>query len=258
MTARIEDRGDRLVVIQSDPARRNPLGPEYYDTLRAALAQAQDPRITSVTLHGEGGYFCSGGDLRQLATRRGLPRAERVARIEVLHDLVRGIMACHVPVIAAVDGGAAGAGASLAFACDLVVAQPGARFTAAYVKAGLVPDGGLTANLARLVPRATLMRMTLLGDPVEASALHAMGAVAALADDALAGAMRLADRLAAGPAGAQGRIKALVNAAYRDDPATQMDRERDAMADSNAAPEGMEGIDAFLQKRRPDFLAVRE
>nr|WP_281494162.1 enoyl-CoA hydratase family protein [Jannaschia sp. S6380] len=253
----MEDRGDRLLVVNANTSRRNALTPEYYDVLARALQQAGEARVASVILHGDGGYFCAGGDLTQLATRRDLPRDERLARIEALHDLVRGIMACPVPVIAAVEGGAAGAGASIAFACDMIVADPGATFTAAYVEAGLVPDGGLTANLARHLPRAMLMRMALLGEAVTADRLHALGAVSEVSDDPLAAAMALADRLAQGPTGAQGRIKALVNAAYATDPATQMDAERDAMAEAVAAPEAAEGIGAFLAKRRPDFAKVR-
>ena len=257
--ARLDDLGDRLVVTATDSARRNPLSPDLYAVLGEALDRASEPRICAVILHGEE-YFCAGGDLAQLAMRRDLPRPERLERIEELHGLVRGIMACPVPVIAAVEGGAAGAGASLAFACDLIVADRAAAFSAAYVRAGLVPDGGLTANLARHLPRATLMRMALLGEAVGAERLHALGAVSQLESraDVLPAAMALADRLAAGPTEAQRRIKALVSAAYDTDTDAQMDLERDAMADAVVAPEAAEGIDAFLEKRRADFTRLRE
>lgn len=257
--ARLGDLGDRLVVTATEPARRNPLSPEYYAVLAEALECAREPRVAAVILHGEG-YFCAGGDLAQLATRHDLPLAGRLERIEALHDLIRGIMACSVPVIAAVEGGAAGAGASIAFACDLIVADRAATFSAAYVRAGLVPDGGLTANLARHLPRATLMRMTLSGEAVGAERLHALGAISQLEarTGVLPAAMALADRLAAGPLAAQSRIKALVTAAYDSDAASQMDAERDAMAEAVAAPEAAEGIAAFLAKRRPDFATARD
>lgn len=257
--ANLEDLGDRLVVTATNGARRNALTPEYYDTLGRALTLAQEPRIASVILRGEGGYFCAGGDLSQIATRRDLPRAVRCEKVENLHDLIRGIMACPAPVIAAVEGGAAGAGASFAFACDLIVADRAATFSAAYVKAGLTPDGGLTANLARLVPRGVLMRMALLGEKVPATRLYDLGVVSQLEDasDVFAAAMVLADRLASGPAQAQARIKALVTHAYDSDVATQLDRERDGIADAVAAPEAAEGIDAFLNKRAPDFAKLR-
>lgn len=257
--AKLEDLGDRLVVTATNAARRNALTPEYYATLGHALKLAEEARITSIILCGEGGYFCAGGDLTQIATRRDLPRDERCAKVENLHDLIRGIMACPVPVIAAVEGGAAGAGASFAFACDLIVADRAATFSAAYVKAGLTPDGGLTANLARLVPRAMLMRMALLGEKVPATRLHELGVISQLEDraDVFSAAMTLADRLAAGPTRAQGRIKALVTAAYDSDVAKQLDRERDGIADAVAAPEAVEGIGAFLDKRAPDFAKLR-
>lgn len=254
MTGRVEDRGDRLVVVCDNPGKRNALTPAYYATLHDALRRAEDPRVGAVILRGAGGTFCAGGDLSVLATRRDLPREGRLAKIGALHDLIAALRACPVPTIAAVEGHAAGAGASLAFACDLVVAARDAAFTAAYVRAGLVPDGGLTAALAALLPRALTMRMALLGDPVGAERLHALGAVGDLAEPggAEAAAHALADRLCAGPRGTQAEIKRLVSRAYPD-PAAQSERERQAMADAQASPEGMEGIDAFLQKRRPDW-----
>lgn len=257
--ATLDDLGDRLVVTATNGARRNALTPEYYTTLHQALAMADDTRVAAVILRGQGGYFCAGGDLTQIATRRALPRDDRARRVEDLHDLIRGVMACPCPVIAAVEGGAAGAGASLAFACDLIVADRAATFSAAYVKAGLTPDGGLTANLARLVPRGVLMRMALLGEKVPAERLYDLGVVSQLAEagDVFPAAMALADRLAAGPAQAQARIKALVTAAYDSDLASQMDREREAIADAVAAPEAIEGIGAFLDKRTPDFARLR-
>lgn len=254
------DQGDRLVVVNANTARRNALSPDYYAVLLSALARAgDDPAIASVILCAQDGFFCSGGDLTMLAERRTLPRAGRVDRIEALHDVIRAIIHCPKPVIAAVEGGAAGAGVSLAFACDLVIAARDAVFSVAYVRAGLVPDGGLTATLGRNLPHAMLMRMALLGDPVGAGRLHDLGALADLAEPgaALATAQALAERLAAGPTATQGAIKALINA--RDTTlADQMARERGAMADVLASAEAAEGIAAFLEKRRPDFAALRK
>ena len=258
--ARREDLGDRLVVVAANPARRNALSPEYYDVLTRALdTAAREPRVGSVILVGEGNYFCAGGDLRLLAARRELPEAERRERVEALHDVVRAIGDCPVPVVAAVEGGAAGAGVSIAFACDLVVAGKGARFTIAYVNAGLVPDGGLTATLSRHLPRATLMRLALLGEPVTAARLFELGALSALAPDgaALDEAHALADRFAAGPRDARRRIKALVRSAGDASVAAQLDAERDAMADAIAGDEAAEGIAAFTGKRAADFRAPR-
>lgn len=255
-----EDRGDRLVVVNANTAKRNTLTPEYYRVLGDALDLAtRESRITSVLLRGDGGFFCAGGDLRMLATRRELPRAERLGKIEDLHDLIRSIMACPKPVIAAIEGGAAGAGVSLAFACDLMVADADAKFTVAYVKAGLVPDGGLTSTLSAHLPRAMLMRMALLGEPVSARHLHTLGAISQIVapGEVIATAEALAEALACGPSATHGVIKTLVNSARSNRLVEQMNDERDAMADAVAATEAAEGISAFLAKRAPDFKALR-
>jgi len=253
--ARVDDLGDRLVVVNCNARRRGALSPDLYAALHEALAAAAAPRLRALILTSEGEYFCAGGDLTTLAGRRALPEAERRARIEALHDLLRALRACPVPVIAAVEGGAAGAGASLALACDLIVAAEGAQFTAAYVRAGLVPDGGLTAALARLVPRPLAMEMCLLGRPVAAGRLLALGAINAVVPrgETLAEAMRLADLLAAGPRGAQGEIRRLVARAYESGEAAQMDAEAEAMARALGGDEAAEGIAAALAKRRPEF-----
>ena len=227
-----------------------------YADLRAALDQAAaDDRIGAVVLTGASGYFCAGGDLNALAERAALSREERRTRIEDLHATIRAIRACSRPVIAAVEGGAAGAGFSIALACDLLVAAEDASFAAAYVRVGLVPDGGLTASLARRVPASLAARLCLTGDPVGAPVLAGMGVVTDLCapGQAHADAARLAARLARGPAGAQAAIKRLLADAYAGDFDAQMQRERDAMADALASPEAAAGIRARLDRTVPDF-----
>ncbi|MEY8829258.1 oxepin-CoA hydrolase, alternative type [Sedimentitalea sp. XS_ASV28] len=253
--ARLDDMGDRLVVVNMNTTRRGALSPELYATIMRAIHQAADPRIRAVILTSEGGFFCAGGDLNVLIERRTLTEDQRRDKIDDLHDLIRAIHACPVPVIASVEGGAAGAGASLALACDLIVAAEGARFTAAYVKAGLVPDGGLTSALARMLPRPLAMEMCLLARPVSSEQMHALGVVNALvpAGTCDARAHALADALAAGPREAQQVIRGLVASAYERSEAAQLDAERNAMAHAAGGPEAAEGIAAFLEKRRPDF-----
>ena len=103
--------GAVLVLSNNNPAARTALSPEFYAALTQALAQAEaDPAVGAIVLTGEGGHFCSGGDLRQLARRRELPVEERRAKLEGLHDLIRAVRDCRKPVIAAVEGAAAGAG----------------------------------------------------------------------------------------------------------------------------------------------------
>ncbi len=254
--ARIEERGDRLIVVNDNAARRGALSPALYEAVGQACARANaEAHLRAVILTAEGGFFCAGGDLNVLIERAKLPEAERRIKIEGLHGMIRAIQSCRVPVIAAVEGGAAGAGASLALACDLVVAARGAAFTASYVKAGLVPDGGLTATLSRLLPRALTMEMCLLARPVRAERMAELGAINAAvpAGQTLAEAHALADALALGPPQAQEVIKKLVTSAPDTSFADQLSAEQDAMARAQGGPEAAEGIAAFLEKRRPDF-----
>lgn len=259
-TCRIEDAGDHLIVINDNPSRRNALTPGFYAGLTAALASAAaEPRIGAVIITGAEGFFSSGGDLGLLINGQKMPQADRRAAIEDLHDVVRAILACPRPVIAAVEGGAAGAGMSIALACDLVVAARDARFTAAYVNAGLVPDAGLTGALVAALSPQLAAEICLLGRPVEAERLFSVGAVNQLSEpgQALAEAVAIARRLAQGPAEAQAAIKAVLVGARRALVDGQLAAEAEAMSRALAAPEAAEGIAAFLGKRAPDFAALR-
>ena len=260
MSARIEREHHALIVWNDNTARRNALSPEYYEAIQEACdtaAVAGD--IGAVVLAGEGGYFCSGGDLNGLATRKDLPKRERAEKVEALHDVIRAIRMCPTPVIAAVEGGAAGAGMSIALACDIVVMASDATMSAAYVKAALTPDGGLTRTLARLLPPATVLPILLTGAQVTARRLHDLGAVSELTEPgrAVDRAKALAHGLAHGPREAQVRIKRLAHAAYHTGMGDQLDAERDAMARAQGGPEAEEGISAFLEKRRPDYGKFR-
>jgi len=129
--ASVKQEGRTLTIMNNNPSKRGALSLELYAAINEALERAQDPEIRAVISTLE----------------------ERREKIQDLHDITAGIRACPVPVIAAVEGGAAGAGLSLALACDMIVAAPGAKLTASYVKAGVVPDGGLTSALSRMIAR---------------------------------------------------------------------------------------------------------
>lgn len=255
MSARVEDCGDRLIIWNGNAEKRGALTPELYEAISEAMAKASETRIRAVIITSEGKFFCAGGDLNVLIERRNLSEPERRAKVDGLHDLVRSIRACPVPVIAAVEGGAAGAGLSLALACDMVVASEEAQFTAAYVKAGLVPDAGLTSALSRLLPRPLSMEMCLLGRPVMAKRFAELGAINRVTrvGKALEEALVLADTLASGPRAAQGTIRTLVANAYEATELEQLDAERDAMAHAAGADEAAEGIAAFLEKRKAEY-----
>ncbi len=253
MSVRLE-KHDTCLIVHNTNAKRGAITPKLYEVLGEAVEQSKSPEIRSLIVTG-GDFFCAGGDLSVLATRAALSSAERRAKVEVLHDVIRTMAECPVPIIAAIEGGAAGAGLALVLACDLVVAAEEAQFTAAYVKAGLTPDGGLTHSLSRLLPRQLAMQMCLLGKPISAEQLASHGGVTQLCPKgaALSCALSLAGELAAGPAQAQSRIRMLLASASDRPLADQLDREAAFMVEAQSGLEAGEGIRAFLEKRKAEF-----
>lgn len=257
----IRREGAVLVLSNNNVAARNALSVEFYTAVRNALDEAaSDASISAIVLTGEGGHFCSGGDLRQLAKRRELTVPERRVRLEGLHDLIRAVRDCPKPVIAAVEGAAAGAGLSLAMACDMLVAAKDAKFTVAYVKVGLTPDGGATAFLAEFVSRQVLTELCLTGAPLSGERMHALGAVNRLVESggALSEALALATDIASGPQQAMSRIKNLCRHAMRNSLEDQLELEAQFMVEAMGSDESREGMDAFLNKRKPNYTQLRQ
>lgn len=251
-----EQRGATLILTLNTPGKRNVLSPAMYHGLLALLDTAQaDIAIANVVLQGADGFFCAGGDLRSLAERASLPVAQNEERVEELHRVVRRLHAFPKPVIAAIEGGAAGAGASIALACDLIVAAEGSYMALSYVKAGLVPDGGATAYLARVLPPQFAAEMALFGTPMPIDRLAALGLVnrVTAAGSALDVALELATTLANGARAAQTTILGLLDGQDEGRLSAQLDRERAAMARAIVAPEAAEGIAAFREKRPAAF-----
>ena len=249
-----------LVLSNNNPAARNALSPAFYAAVTTALAEAAaDASVGAVVLTGEGGHFCAGGDLRQLAGRRELPVEQRREKLEGLHDLIRAVRDCPKPVIAAVEGAAAGAGLSLALACDMLVAARDSLFSVAYVKVGLTPDGGATAFLAEFVSRQVLTELCLTGERISGERMHALGPVNRLAEpgQALADAVALAAQIATGPDQATALIKDLCRQAPRNTLEQQLELEAQHMVRSQGSEESREGIAAFLEKRSADFSKLR-
>ena len=250
-----EIRGRTLVLSLNNPARRNVLSRAVYEPVCAALHQAAQDGLRNVVITGTGGFFSAGGDLKLLKDRREMALEAREAQIEYLHQMIRAIHCSPLPVIAAVEGGAAGAGASLAFACDMIVAAKDSYFKLAYVNAGLVPDGGGSGYLAMNLPRQIAVEMCLTGKPVPAARLYGMGVVNYLTPPggALDQALDLAASLTDGPPEAQAAIKSLISAPDSNRITTHLDRERGAMARALGRDEAQEGISAFQEKRKPIF-----
>jgi enoyl-CoA hydratase/carnithine racemase len=248
--------GSVLVVVNHDPETRNALTPAFYTGFREQLeAAGNDPSIAAIVLTGAGDFFCSGGNLTVLKARTTMQESQRREGIDKLHDMIAAMRACPKPVIAAIEGGAAGAGVSMALACDMIVAASDAYFSLAYVRIGLTPDGGATAFLARSLPRQLVSELCLTGDRVGVQRLYELGLINRLTDasDALTTALELAQRLAKGPVGAMARIKRLVDSGAGNPLTEQLELEAQSMAASFGTAEAAEGIAAFLEKRKANF-----
>lgn len=251
-----EQQGSTLVLTLSDPASRNSLSPQASAAgLEALERTGADPEVRCVVLRGDGEHFCGGGNLpRLLGVRDGEPAAQ-VESMRLLHGFVEALVALPKPVIAAVEGFAAGAGVGLVLACDLVIAAEDAKFVLSYGRVGLSPDAGATWQLARRVPRAQALRMLWLPSPQPAAQWQQWGLVNEVVDrgHALPRALALADELAAMAPNAVGSAKQLMNDAVTAPLREQLDRERDHFVRNLFHANGGEGIRAFLDKRKPRF-----
>ncbi|MEM6651679.1 MAG: enoyl-CoA hydratase-related protein [Pseudomonadota bacterium] len=261
-TLRLEDKGDHIIVVSDNPSLKNALTLEYHALLLEAMDMAgQEDRIAAVILVGRSGYFSAGGDLGLLATTLDPEgRGKREQIIKELQDCVSAIRNCPKPVIAAVEGGAAGGGFSIVMACDLVVADSAAKFIPAYAKIGVVPDGGLSFALGQSLPHQLACEICLFGAPVSAQTLHQHGLVNRLVDagEAEREASEMVARLVRGPVPTHTKIKQLLVSAKYNQLADQLDLERETLVDVLESPSALEGINAFLEKRRPDFATAEK
>ncbi len=251
-----ERRGTTLLLTISDPPTRNTLSAQVIAAGIEALGAAEsNDEVRAIVLRGEGTTFCAGGNLNGLLERRAAGPDTQRRMLVHLHHFVETIRAYPKPVLASVEGIAAGAGFSLALACDFLVAAADARFVMSYAKVGLTPDGGATSSLVRALPRALVLKMIWLGEPVSAELLQSHGLVTALAPSgrALDETLRLAERLAAMAPNAIAGAKELVNGAPGHTLAEQLVAERDQFLESLFHDNGEEGLQAFLGKRAPRF-----
>ena len=251
-----ERRGAVLVLTLDGPGSRNSIGPDVYDAVKAQVIKAgTDPHTRAVVLTGSGGFFSAGGNVNALRQSASGTLADATVRTDRLNAMIMAIVNCPVPVLAAVEGGAAGAGLSLALACDMIVASANARFAVAQVRVGLSPDGGATSFLSSALPRQLVMEMCLLGAPVSAERLAGLGLVNVLSPEggALEAALDLSTRLTDGPPQAIRTIKTLVRSAATVDLASQLDNEARAINLARFSAEAAEGLSAFLEKRPARF-----
>ncbi len=219
----------------------------------------RDQRIRAVIVTGSGPAFCAGGDLRfALAANPLTPGDSFLALTNMLHDCILTIRTMSKPVLAAINGVAAGAGLFLALACDLRVMADTAYLKQSNTSYGLSLPAGGSWMLPRLVGLARALEIVLLDEPIAASRALELGLVTRVMPHAelLGEAQSLAARVARKPIGAFGRVKRLLNDSYWHTLEEQLQDERMQLAASANALEGREGISAFLEKRRPDFVAI--
>ncbi|MBB5121619.1 enoyl-CoA hydratase [Streptomyces eurocidicus] len=244
------------------PRASNALTPEQRERVISRLVQdSADPAVRAVVLTATGRAFCAGADLRAPAAQRPGPPAGRVAG-DVARVIRRGaqrligaVLDCEKPVIAAVNGTAAGLGAHLAFACDLVVAAERATFIEVFARRGLVPDGGGAYLLPRLVGPRRAKELMFFGDALTAAEAERLGLVNRVVPEAeLAGAARSwSDRLATGPTRAFALTKQLVNASLEMDRTAAFAAEAAAQEINMATEDAREGVASFVERRAPVY-----
>ncbi len=244
--------GATMVLTLSNPEHRNALGPEIYAAgVEAFNAADRNPEVRSVVITGEGAHFCAGGNLQRLLANRQQPPQVQAESIEGLHSWIEAVRTFSKPVVAAVEGACAGAGFSLALACDFLVAARNSVFVMAYANVGLSPDGGGSWSLLHALPRATALQLLMLGERIGAERLQQLGLINQVTDpgSALDQALALADTLNQRAPNVLASIKELANEAAASSLSEQLARERDHFVRNLHHANGGEGIQAFLDKR---------
>jgi len=239
------------------PEKLNALNPEMHQLLRAALERAAvEPEIRVVVLTGAGRGFCAGQDLAERDVSAGAaPIDLSVSLGSHYNPLVRRLRALPKPIICAVNGVAAGAGANIALACDLVIAARSASFIQAFSKIGLMPDAGGSYFLPRLIGTARAMGLALLAEKLDAEQAVQWGLIWKVVDDQqlINEANALALKLANGPTKGYGLLKKAMYASPGNSLDAQLDLERDLQREAGYSEDYREGVTAFKEKREPRF-----
>ncbi len=250
--------GSVALLTLNRPASLNALTVSMGNDFLAAMKEAQESGARAIVLTGAGRAFCAGGDLRemqQIAQREGRVEAFFDEPLKLLHDCIRAIRNTPLPVIAAVNGFASGAGCNLALACDLVIAGESSKFNEAFIKIGLTPDCGGTFILPRLVGWKRAAEMLMTGDVIGAAQAANIGMINRTVpdDELMIEAMAMARRLASAPTAAIGRIKQLLDQSAAKDYEGQLELEHKAQISSGKSVDFKEGVAAFMEKRPPAF-----
>ncbi len=249
--------GQTMVLTLSNPEHRNALGPEMYAAGVEALNAAEsNPEVRSVVITGAGSVFSAGGNLQRLQNNRQKPPEFQAQSIEGLHSWIEAIRTFPKPVIAAVEGAAAGAGFSLALACDLIVSASNSVFVMAYTSIALSPDGGGSWSLSRVVPRQLASELLLCGERIGAERLQQLGIVNRVTEPghALASALTWAAQINARAPNALASVKELLGDADNSTLNAHLARERDHFVKNLHHANAGIGISAFLNKETPKYI----
>ena len=257
-TVLYEARGAVGLVTLNRPQNLNSFNRQMHHDLWAALAQAEaDPAVRALVITGAGRGFCAGADLADFDFTPGPGLVERANPGPIIdqafNPTVRKLQALRMPIVAAVNGVAAGAGASLVMTCDIAIASPNASFIQAFSKIGLIPDAGGTWFLAERLGVARAMALAMTGDKLTAEKAKEWGMIWEVSEDCLAAALAMAERLATMPTVALVATRRLLRDAGQRTLDQQLDAERDAQSALGRTHDYIEGVSAFLQKRPAQF-----
>mgnify|MGYP001500198685 FL=1 len=255
-TVKYETASGVATITLNRPDSLNAMSPAMAKELHdVALRIDADTRVRAVILTGSGKAFCAGGDLGEFVAAGDRARTLILQMTGDLHLALSRLSRNRAPVIAAVNGTAAGAGFSLAMAADLAIAEEQAVFTMAYTNAGLSPDGSSTYFMPRKIGDRRTRELMLTNRLLAAPEALDWGVVNQVVENgaALVAAQAMAERMAAGPTEAYAQVKRLLDASFSQTLESQMELEARAIATQVASVDGQEGMQAFVEKRKPQF-----